>query len=181
MGETCNFNLDWYFYRGDVPGGQNIGFDMSEWRLLDLPHDWSIEGPFSKEYASCTGYFPGGIGWYRKIFTVPENQKGKKVFIYFNGVYNNSEVWINCNYLGKRPNGYISFQYDLTPWIRFGSENLIAVKVDHTLFGDSRWYTGSGIYRDVSLLMTDPGHIKQWGVYYTTPEISPDMAKQPHP
>lgn len=175
--ETCNFNHDWYFYKGDVPVGQNIGLDMSEWRLLDLPHDWSIEGPFSKEYASCTGYLPGGIGWYRKIFTVPENQKGKKVFIYFNGVYNNSEVWINGNYLGKRPNGYISFQYDLTPWIRFGSENLIAVKVDHTLFGDSRWYTGSGIYRDVSLIVTDPVHIKQWGVYYTTPEISPDMAK----
>ncbi len=175
--EVLNFNHDWYFYKGDVQGGQNSGTDVSGWRLLDLPHDWSIEGPFGKEYASCTGYLPGGIGWYRRTFIVPENQKGKKVFIYFNGVYNNSEVWINGNYLGKRPNGYISFQYDLTPWILYGSENLIAVKVDHTLFGDSRWYTGSGIYRDVNLIVTDPVHIKQWGVWYTTPEISNERAR----
>lgn len=174
---TLNFNHDWLFFKGDAGDGQKSTLDDSGWRLLDLPHDWSIEGPFSKEYASATGYLPGGIGWYRKTFTVAESEKGRRVFIYFNGVYNNSEVWINGNYLGKRPNGYISFQYDLTPYVNSGKENLIAVKVDHSLFGDSRWYTGSGIYRDVSLILKDPVHIKQWGVYWTTPEVTAEQAK----
>lgn len=171
-----NFNFGWKFYKGDIKDGQKTGLDDSGWRLLDLPHDWSIEGPFSKENASCTGYLPGGIGWYRKTFIVPDNERGRKIFIYFDGVYNNSEVWINGNYLGKRPNGYISFQYDLTPYINFGKENLVAVKVDHSLFRDSRWYTGSGIYRDVRLITTEPVHVGQWGVFCTTPDVNPDKA-----
>jgi beta-galactosidase/beta-glucuronidase len=144
--------------------------------LLDLPHDWSIEGPFSKANFSCTAYLPGGIGWYRKTFIVPENERTRKVFIYFDGVYNNSEVWINGNYLGKRPNGYISFQYDLTPFINFGKENLVAVRVDHSLYGDSRWYTGSGIYRNVKLITEEMVHIKQWGIYCKTSDITPSGA-----
>lgn len=175
--EVQNFNFDWKFYKGDQPGGEKPDFNDSDWRTLDLPHDWSIEGPFSKEWASGTGYLPGGIGWYRKVFIIPANQKNRKVFIYFDGIYNNSEVWINGVHLGKRPNGYISFQYDLTPWLKFGKENLIAVKVDHTKYGDSRWYTGSGIYRDVKLITTTPVHIKNWGVCYTTPEVSAEKAK----
>jgi beta-galactosidase len=171
-----NFNLNWKFYRGDVAGGQQTDLDDSNWRILDLPHDWSIEGPFSRENASCTGYLPGGIGWYRKKFTVPDNETGRKVFIYFDGIYNNSEVWINGNYLGKRPNGYISFQYNLTQYLNFGGENLIAVKVDHSLAADSRWYTGSGIYRDVMLITTEPVHIKQWGIYCQTPEVTNSKA-----
>ena len=171
-----NFNSGWKFYKGDLPGAQNPGIDESSWRLLDLPHDWSIEGPFSKENASCTGYLPGGIGWYRKTFFIPSFEQGRKVFIYFDGVYNNSEVWINGKYLGKRPNGYISFQYDLTPYLNYGKENLIAVKVDHSLAGDSRWYTGSGIYRDVKLLTTEPVHFKQWGVYCKTPQVNSSEA-----
>ena len=103
--------------------------------------------------------------------------KGRKTFLYFDGVYNNSEVWINGIYLGKRPNGYISFQYDLSPWLKYGKENIISVKVDHSKFGDSRWYTGSGIYRDVKLITTSPVHIKNWGVYSTTPEVSFEKAK----
>jgi hypothetical protein len=171
-----NFNSGWKFFKGDVPEGQKTDLDVSQWRLIDLPHDWSIEGPFSKNNYSCTAYLPGGIGWYRKTFAVPENGSGRKVFIYFEGIYNNSEVWINGNYLGKRPNGYISFQYDLTPFINFGGENLIAVKVDHSLFGDSRWYTGSGIYRNVSLITEEPVHIKQWGIYCKTPEVTSSKA-----
>ena len=171
-----NFNFDWKFYKVNVPDGQKININDSEWRSVDLPHDWSIEGPFSKENSSCTGYLPGGVGWYRKSFVMPKNEKGRKVYISFDGIYNNSEVWINDTFLGKRPNGYISFQYDLTPVIKFGKKNLIAVKVDHRQAGDSRWYTGSGIYRNVKLITTEPVHIKQWGVYYTTPEVSPAKA-----
>ena len=167
-----NFNFNWKFYKGDIPGGQEKGLNETGWRNLDLPHDWSIEGPFSKDNASCTGYLPGGIGWYRKTFIIPSSEKKRKVFISFDGVYNNSEVWINGIYLEKRPNGYISFQYDLTPFIKFGKENLIAVKVDHTKSGDSRWYTGSGIYRKVNLIYTSPVHIKQWGVYAAAKDVS---------
>ena len=171
-----NFNLNWRFFRGDVTGGQATDLNDSGWRNLDLPHDWSIEGPFSSDNASCTGYLPGGTAWYRKKFTIPGNETGRKVFIYFEGIYNNSEVWINGNYLGRRPNGYISFLYDLTQYLNFGGENLIAVRVDHSLSADSRWYTGSGIYRDVSLITTEPVHIGQWGVYCTTPEVTPAKA-----
>lgn len=171
-----NFNLGWKFHRGDINGGEQVGLEDSQWRLVDLPHDWSIEGPFSKDNYSCTGYLPGGTGWYRKSFVVPGNETGRKVFIYFGGIYNNSEVWINGNHIGKRPNGYISFQYDLTPYIKFGDENLIAVKVDHSLYGDSRWYTGSGIYRHVRLITQEPVHIKKWGVFCKTPEVTPERA-----
>ena len=168
-----NFNSGWKFYKGDIANGEKPDLDDSAWRLLDLPHDWSIEGPFSKDNFSCTAYLPGGMGWYRKAFIVPEIERERKVFIYFDGVYNNSEVWINGNFLGKRPNGYISFQYDLTPYIKYGKENLVAVKVDHSLYGDSRWYTGSGIYRNVSLITEEQVHIKQWGVYCKTSDVTP--------
>jgi beta-galactosidase/beta-glucuronidase len=174
--QVQNFNSGWKFYKGEIADGQKSGLDDSGWRLLDLPHDWSIEGPFSKANFSCTAYLPGGIGWYRKTFIVPENERTRKVFIYFDGVYNNSEVWINGNYLGKRPNGYISFQYDLTPFINFGKENLVAVRVDHSLYGDSRWYTGSGIYRNVKLITEEMVHIKQWGIYCKTSDITPSGA-----
>lgn len=171
-----DFNSGWKFFKGDVAEGQKTDLDDSKWRQLDLPHDWSIEGPFSKNNYSCTAYLPGGIGWYRKTFTVPDKESGKKVYIYFEGIYNNSEVWINGSYLGKRPNGYISFQYDLTPFINFGEENLIAVKVDHSLYGDSRWYTGSGIYRNVILITEEPVHIKQWGIYTRTSGVTSSEA-----
>jgi beta-galactosidase len=174
--EVHNFNFGWKFYKGDVPDGQNPGLNDNGWRTVDLPHDWSIEGPFSKDFASATGYLPAGIGWYRKTFSIPAEEKNRKVFISFDGVYNNSEVWINGTYLGKRPNGYISFQYDLTPYIKSGKVNLIAVKVDHTKFGDSRWYTGSGIYRDVELIYTSGLHIEQWGVFALAKEVSAEKA-----
>jgi beta-galactosidase len=172
-----NFNEDWKFYKGDITGGYAVNLDDSEWRKITLPHDWSIEGPFSKENASCTGYLPGGTGWYRKTFVVPDYERGRRIFIYFGGIYNNSEVWINGHYLGKRPNGYISFQYDLSPYLEFGGSNLLAVKVDHSLFADSRWYTGSGIYRDVKLITTEPVHIKQWGVHCRISDVTSSHAR----
>jgi beta-galactosidase len=174
--EVQNFNFDWKFYKGDIPNGQSPDLDDSEWRKLDLPHDWSIEANFSKEYASSTGFLPAGTGWYRKSFTVPSYEKNRKVFISFDGIYNNSEVWINGTWLGKRPNGYISFQYDLTPYIKPGEKNLIAVKVDHSKYADSRWYTGSGIYRNVKLIFTSPLHIKQWGILASTKVVSAKKA-----
>ncbi|HZH60372.1 MAG TPA: glycoside hydrolase family 2 TIM barrel-domain containing protein [Metabacillus sp.] len=167
------FNFDWKFLKGDNSDASKIQFDDSDWRSLDLPHDWSIEGPFKKDFASSTGYLPGGIGWYRKKFTVPDSIKGKKLFIQFDGVYKNSEVWINEHFLGKRPYGYSSFHYDLTPYLNFETqENVIAVKVDHSDFADSRWYTGSGIYRNVFIHLTDHVYIKPYGIFVTTPNIS---------
>lgn len=174
--QVDNFNADWTFYKGDIPEAAQPDFDDSQWRHLALPHDWSIEGPFSAEWASGTGFLPGGIGWYRKQFTVPEETQNHKVFIYFHGIYNNSEVWINGHYLGKRPNGYISFEYDLTPFVNFGGTNTLAVKVDHSAYADSRWYTGSGIYRDVELITTDKLHIKKWGVYAAASQVSAAQA-----
>ncbi len=160
-----NFNFGWKFLKGDAVDAHQFDFSDDNWRKIDLPHDWSVEGPFDSKWASGTGYLPAGIGWYRKHFTLAKNNEGKKVFIYFEGVYNNSEVWINGVSLGKRPNGYISFHYDMSEHIRFGSDNIIAVKVDHTKYADSRWYTGSGIYRNVKLIVTETLYINPWGVY----------------
>ncbi|OQP44532.1 beta-galactosidase [Niastella yeongjuensis] len=172
---TSLFNYGWRFYKGDAPGAEKPEFNDAAWRTVTLPHDWSIEGPFSKEWASGTGYSPGGIGWYRKTISYAAEWKGKQVFIYFDGVYKNCEVWINGHYLGKRPNGFIPFQYELTKYLKFDS-NTIAVKVDHSDFADSRWYTGSGIYRDVHLIVTDPVHIDQWGLAFSTPVVSRSSA-----
>lgn len=171
-----NFNSAWKFYLGDEDKAKEVNFDDAEWRQLDLPHDWSVEGSFSDKWASGTGYLPAGIAWYRKAFDVSADDKDREIAICFDGVYNNSEVWINGNYLGKRPNGYVSFQYDLTPFIKFGAKNIIAVKVDHTKYADSRWYTGSGIYRDVKLISMNKCHIKQWGVYAKVVELSDESA-----
>ena len=135
------FNNDWRFEREeDTPDAANPAFDDGAWRTVTLPHDWSIEGPFDERWASATGFLPGGIGWYRKTFTVPRAAASGRVYIHFDGVYCNSEVWINGHFLGRRPNGYISFRYDLTPYLNHGDgSNVVAVRVDHAKFGDSRW------------------------------------------
>ena len=174
--ETRLFNENWKFFKGDQQNAFQTSFNDKEWRSVELPHDWSIEGPFDTKWASATGYLPTGIGWYRKNFTVPAVDKDKKVYIYFEGVAKNGEVWINGHDLGKRPNAYISYQYDLTPFLNFGKENVLAVKVDHNEFADSRWYVGSGIYRNVFLITTEKVHIKQWGIFATTPTISKEKA-----
>ena len=140
-----------------------------DWRSVDLPHDWSIEGPYSQKNASGTGFLPGGIAWYRKTFTLPASQRGRKISVRFDGVYRDSDVWINGQHLGRRPYGYSSFEYDLSPHLRFGASNVLAVRVDHSVIADSRWYPGSGIYRHVWLNIAGPVHIAPWGTYVTTP------------
>lgn len=170
-----NFDSKWKFMLGDDSLAKNNVFNDNKWRTLDLPHDWSIEGSFSKENPSTPneGALPTGIGWYRKTFTLPVSSKSKNIIINFDGVYRNSEVWINGHYLGKRPNGYISFNYDLTGYLKFGNQtNVIAVRVDNSGQPNSRWYSGSGIYRNVWLTIINKTHFKQWGTFITTPQIS---------
>ncbi|HVZ97743.1 MAG TPA: beta-galactosidase GalB, partial [Chitinophagaceae bacterium] len=174
------FTKDWKFFLGDAPDASSPSFHDASWRTLHLPHDWSIELPFDS--ASPTGNgggaLRGGLGWYRKTFTVPLSSKGKNVFIDFDGVYMNSEVFINGHSLGIRPNGYISFRYNLTPYLKYGNEkNVIAVKVDNSKQPNSRWYSGSGIYRNVWLVTTNDVYIDHWGTYITTPEVNEQQAE----
>ncbi|MEO7767970.1 MAG: sugar-binding domain-containing protein [Ferruginibacter sp.] len=174
--QTILFNDGWKFYKGAIEDGDKPGLNDATWRAVDLPHDWSIEGPFDEQWASATAYLPGGIGWYRKTFEIVPTLRSKNIFIYFDGVYKNSEVWINGHYLGKRPNGFISFQYEITKFINKTGKNVVAVKVDHTEFADSRWYTGSGIYRNVYLVATERVHVDVWGIKFSTPNVSPAKA-----
>jgi len=172
-GRVLDFDFDWRFMHQDFPNAMIPAFDDAAWQTLNVPHDWSARGPFRADLASGTGYAPGGVGWYRKHFRMDAADKDKAVAIEFDGVYNYSEVWINGQLTGRRPYGYASFQYDLTPYMHFGDqENALAVRVDHTRFADSRWYTGSGIYRHVRLYVTDKLHIGPWGTYVTTPEVT---------
>lgn len=174
-----DFDNNWKFHLGDTTDASGTAFNDTNWRNLNIPHDWSIEGKFSKDNLAGAGggALPGGIGWYRKTFSLPKEDADKMVYIDFDGIYHNSKVWINGHYLGKRPNGYISFHYDLTPYVHFGdSTNLIAVKVDNSDQPNSRWYSGSGIYRNVRLELTSPVHIAHWGTHITTSEVSNENA-----
>jgi beta-galactosidase len=173
------FNKDWRFYLGENEKAADAAFEDTGWRKLNLPHDWSIEGKFDKDHPAGIGggALPGGIGWYMKTFHVPLSSKGKLVFIEFDGVYKNSEVWINGNYLGKRPNGYIAFSYELSKYLKYGTNNVVTVKADNSQQPNSRWYSGSGIYRDVKLLTVNKLHIEQWGTFVTTPVVSKEAAK----
>jgi beta-galactosidase len=176
--ERTNFGEGWKFHLGDTTA-QEIAFNDASWRTLNLPHDWSIEGEFSEKNPATPGggALPGGIGWYRKTFTLPETAKDKIVYIDFDGIYCSSEVWINGNYLGKRPNGYISFRYELTKFLNYGNEtNVIAVKVDNSKQPNSRWYSGSGIYRNVWMTIADKVHVAHWGTYITTPKVNENEA-----
>jgi len=170
-------DLNWKFIQSDVKGAEASGFNDTDWRILNLPHDWSIEGEFKQDAITKGpgGYLPTGIGWYRKYFTLSSVGKDQQFRIEFDGVYMNSDVWINGQHLGKHPYGYTSFYYDLTPFIKKG-ENLIAVRVDNSIQPNSRWYSGSGIYRHVWLDITGPVHIAQWGTYITTPEVDSSSA-----
>ena len=176
---TDNFNDGWKFHLGDTVNPQSSEFNDQSWRMLNLPHDWSVEGTFDKNSKTefGGGYLNGGIGWYRKTFILDKNiYHGKDIFIDFDGIYCNSEVWINGHYLGKRPNGYISFQYELTKYLKLGRKNVIAVKVDNSHQPNSRWYSGSGIYRNVWLEAISPAHFNHWGVAVTTPVVTPQKA-----
>ena len=175
----ADFDKGWHFNLGDVKDGEKTSLDDANWRLLNLPHDWSIEGKFSKDNPATPegGALPGGIGWYRKMFTVPVSSKNKLIYIDFDGVYQKSTVWVNGHKLGFRPNGYISFRYELTPYLNFGGSNTIAVKVDNSVQPNSRWYSGSGIYRNVWLVTTsDFGAIDHWGTFFTTSDVNEKSA-----
>ncbi len=171
--KTIDFNAGWKFYLGSDSTASSENYNDAQWRQLSLPHDWSIEGNFSKTHPATNqgGALPGGIGWYRKTFSIPVTEKEKNIYIEFDGVYRNSEVWINGHYLGKRPNGYTSFRYDITPYVKLGTgKNVVAVKVDNSQQPNSRWYTGSGIYRNVRLVITNTIAFKENGLY-----IIPEM------
>jgi beta-galactosidase len=173
------FDDGWRFARGDTSGAQAPEFHDQAWSQVDVPHDWSIAGPYSETEPTggSGGYLPTGVGWYRKQFALPASAAGRRVAVQFDGVYQRSEVWINGQPLGMRPYGYISFAYDLTPHIRFGGEpNVFAVRVDNSLQPNSRWYSGSGIYRHVWLVQTDHVHITQWGVAVRTSAVSKTSA-----
>ena len=171
---------EWKFFLGDDSLAHEPDYNDRNWRVLSLPHDWSIEGSFSKDHPATTGggALPTGIGWYRKEFSLPDSLKQKKVYINFDGVQRNSEVWINGHYLGKRPNGYSSFRYELTPWLKFGKsvKNILSVRADNSAQPSSRWYTGSGIYRKVWLEATNATAFSHWGVFVTTPSVSKTSA-----
>lgn len=171
--ERISFNEGWRFSLQADSAAILLSFVDTAWRMLNVPHDWSIEGEFSESNLAGVGggALPGGTGWYRKEFQVNEDDRDKRFFIQFDGVYCNSEVWVNEQYLGKRPNGYISFQYDVTPHLKWGDRNLIVVKVDNSKQPNSRWYSGSGIYRNVWLTKTNSVHVNQWGTFVTTPVV----------
>ena len=166
---TIQLEDNWKFHLGEAEDAWYKGYDDSHWRSVILPHDWSVEQPFSPKHSSGTGYLAGGTGWYRAHFTLPEEYRGKKIFLLFDGVYKNSQVWCNSYYLGKRPNGYVPFSYDISEKVFFGSrENVLSVKVTHTDISDSRWFTGSGITRKVCLLIEEPVHPTQDGIFFST-------------
>jgi beta-galactosidase len=177
------FDTGWRFHRGGALGAENPQFDDSGWRLLDLPHDWSIEdlpgteSPFNRDAISQVsgGFTTGGTGWYRKSFNIPSELAAKRIIIQFDGVYMNPEIWINGVSLGSHPYGYTSFWYDISDKVHFGQPNILAVKVRNE-GENSRWYSGSGIYRHVWLKILEPVHVAQWGTRITTPEVKAESA-----
>lgn len=173
MSKITNLNLDWRFHLGEETGADFMGYDDSAWRTVTLPHDWSVEHPFDKCNASGTGYLPGGTAWYRKHFTLPQEAAGKRVRITFGGVYKHARVWVNSNYLGQRAYGYATFTHDVSAFVRPG-ENVICVRVEHNEVADSRWFTGSGIYRDVTLEVSEPCAFATDGVFVTTDSVDTD-------
>ncbi len=174
-----DFNFDWKFTLDKQQAAHQYQYDDSNWQSVRLPHDWAVALPYTNENAAAsTGFKAGGIGWYRKTFTLPSSDKNKKIWVEFDGIYNNSRIWLNGHYIGGRPYGYASFQVDLSEYAHYGDkENVITVKVDRTAYADSRWYTGSGIYRNVRLVKTEPVYIPQWGIQVTTPKVTAKKAK----
>ncbi len=183
------FNENWKFIRTDVSGAEQTAFDDASWRVIDLPHDFSIEdlpekegikqnGPFSEESpgSKSTGHVMGGTAWYRKHFTLGKQDENKVIKIIFDGVYMNADFWLNGNHLGNHPYGYTAFAFDLTKYLNpTGQENVLAVQIKNE-GKNSRWYSGSGIYREVTLLKTNPVYVDIWGNYITTSQVSREKA-----
>ncbi|HEY4300103.1 MAG TPA: glycoside hydrolase family 2 TIM barrel-domain containing protein [Candidatus Didemnitutus sp.] len=175
-----SFDVNWRFHLGDAPGAETPSYHDADWRTLDLPHDWSIEGSYDEHAPSggTGGYLPMGIGWYRKSFRLPASARGQSVRLRFDGVYQHATVWLNGRLLGTRPYGYSSFEFDLTPFLTPGdSDNVVAIRVDNSAQPNSRWYSGSGIYRHTWLTVEDAVHVSPWGICVTTPEVSSDHAR----
>ena len=171
-----SFNSNWMFAKGELNGAEQLNFIDSSWRVLKLPHDWAIEGPFDKAHgARCGGLPYYGNAWYRKHFDIDKGNEGKKITVGFDGIMNNSTVWINGNKIGGRPYGYIGFEVDLTPFIKYGEENVIAVKLEPKSLS-ARWYPGAGIYRNVRIEIKNKVNVAHWGTYITTPKVSNDNA-----
>ncbi|WP_286133514.1 glycoside hydrolase family 2 TIM barrel-domain containing protein [Colwellia sp. UCD-KL20] len=177
VGTKTSFNEGWLFSKGDLKNAQSITFNDTAWRKLKLPHDWSIEGPFDKKYNARNGGLPVfGTAWYRKHFTLPQSSEGKIVSVTFDGAMDNSEVYVNGQYAGGRPFGYIAFELDITPFLnKAGSENVISVKLAPKNYS-ARWYAGAGIYRNTWLEINNPVHVEKWGTYVTTPKITKKKA-----
>lgn len=176
--DILSLDEGWRFFQGEKTGVESVTFNDSGWEQVDVPHDWSIAGPFDEHAATkgSGGWLPSGVAWYRKTISLPEDVKGKRVWVEFDGVMANSDVWMNGKHLGHRPYGYVSFRYDVTDAIQPGADNVLVVKSDTSEQPASRWYTGAGIYRHVRLVMVNPAHIAPWGVFVTTPEVSADAA-----
>jgi beta-galactosidase len=174
-----SLNQGWQFHLGALKGAFWQAPDLTEgWQPVDLPHDWSIglERAAENPSSNSGGYFPTGTGWYAKTLDAPEAWRGRQVFIEFEGVYMNAEVWLNEHYLGRHPYGYTSFLVDLTPYLKLDQPNLLRVSVDNACQLNSRWYSGSGIYRPATLLVAGPVHLAHWGVYVTTPQVTAEQA-----
>jgi beta-galactosidase len=171
---TLPFDANWLFLQADATNAEQTSFDDSAWRKLDVPHDWSIAGPFSptNPAGGAGAFLPGGVAWYRKHFTLPPSDSNKDAFIDFDGVMANSDVWINDFHLGHRPNGYVSFGYELTGHLHLGGDNVLAVRCDTSQQPASRWYAGAGIYRHVRLVETGPLHFARDGIFISTPRVS---------
>jgi beta-galactosidase len=182
--QTILFDADWKFHRGGAQSAEQPAFDDGAWRAVDLPHDWSIEdlpgtsSPFDRNAAGqvSTGFTTGGTGWYRKTFVLAEADKGKRIVIQFDGIYMNPELWINGESLGSHPYGYTSFWYDITDKVKFPGPNVLAVKVRNE-GENSRWYSGSGIYRHVWMKILEPVHVAQWGTSVTAKDVSSASAR----
>jgi len=170
---------DWRFTRGDVAGADSPGFDDSAWQRVSVPHDWAIAGPFDKDNKSggAGAFLPGGVSVYRRHVALPAEDVGKRIFVEFDGVMAHSKVWWNGRLLGERPNGYVSFGYEVTERARFGADNVLVVRTDTSQQPASRWYEGAGIYRKVRLVVEEPVHVAGWGTFVTTPEVSAASAK----
>ncbi len=179
--DTRSLDRDWKFSRGDFAGAERPNFDDAAWRTLDVPHDWSIEGPFDplNPAGGAGAFLPAGVGWYRHHFELPVAAQGQRLFVEFDGVMANSDVWINGTHLGRRPYGYITFRYELpAKALKFGpgQANILSVRCNDADQPASRWYSGAGIYRHVRLLTLNPVHFDQGGIFVTTPRVSADQA-----
>lgn len=173
-----SLDFDWRFHLGDIVDAQASAFDDRAWRTLNVPHDWAIEGEVKADAPGGrpNGFYPGGVGWYRRALALGPELQGRRVLLQFDGVHMNADVWVNDHWLGRYPNGFSTFYHDVTEWIKIGERNVLAVRVDNAHQPSARWYTGAGIYRHVWLIATDPLHIEPWGTTVTTPVIAADHA-----